>query len=275
MILAQGQFDLVYNAFSLAIAAMGASFVYFLIQRTTLRPAFRLPVTISAIVVLIALYHYVRIFDSWNAAFVFDPVARTYTAGVAGTLPFNDGYRYVDWLLTVPLLLAELVLVMRLAAGPTRSLAVRLGVAAMAMILLGYPGEISPAGDLLSVNDRSVFGILSMVPFVYIVYVLFTELGRAIARQPEKVRGILSGIRILVVVSWSFYPIAYIVPSLLLTDPALGEVIRQVGYSVADIVAKPVFGLVILAIAMIKSRLDAEAESGATTGPAAPRAAAA
>jgi len=275
MILAQGQFDLVYNAFSLAIAAMGASFVYFLIQRTTLRPAFRLPVTIAAIVVLVALYHYVRIFDSWNAAFVYDPLARTYTAGVQGTLPFNDGYRYVDWLLTVPLLLAELVLVMRLAAGPTRSLAVRLGVAAMAMILLGYPGEISPAGDLLSVNDRSVFGILSMVPFVYIVYVLFTELGRAIARQPEKVRGILSGIRILVVVSWSFYPIAYIVPSLLLTDPALGEVIRQVGYSVADIVAKPVFGLVILAIATIKSRLDAEAEAGATAVAVAPRTAAA
>lgn len=273
MVLDQGQFDLVYNAFSLAIAAMGASFVYFLIQRTTLRPGFRLPVTISAVVVLIALYHYLRIFDSWNAAFVFDPVARTYTAGVEGTLPFNDGYRYVDWLLTVPLLLAELVLVMRLAAGPTRSLTVRLGVAAVAMILLGYPGEIAPAGDLLSFDARAMWGILSMIPFIYILYVLFTELGRAIERQPEEVRGILSGVRILVVASWSFYPIAYVVPSLLQADPALGEVLRQVGYSVADIVAKPVFGLVILAIATIKSRLDAEAEAGATFEAAAPRAA--
>ncbi len=261
MVLAQGQFDLVYNAFSLAIAAMGASFVYFLIQRSTLRPAFRLPVTISAIVVLIALYHYLRIFDSWNASFVFDPVARTYTSGVEGTLPFNDGYRYVDWLLTVPLLLAELVLVMRLAAGPTRSLTVRLGVAAVAMILIGYPGEISPADDLFG---RAVWGILSMIPFVYIVYVLFTELGRAIERQPQEVRGILSGVRVLVVVSWSFYPIAYILPSLL-ADQALGEMIRQVGYSVADIVAKPVFGLVILSIATIRSRLDAEAEAASTT----------
>jgi len=273
VVLDQGQFDLVYNAFSLAIAAMGASFVYFLIQRTTLRPGFRLPVTISAVVVLIALYHYLRIFDSWNAAFVFDPVARTYTAGVEGTLPFNDGYRYVDWLLTVPLLLAELVLVMRLAAGPTRSLTVRLGVAAVAMILLGYPGEIAPAGDLLSFDARAMWGILSMIPFIYILYVLFTELGRAIERQPEEVRGILSGVRILVVASWSFYPIAYVVPSLLQADPALGEVLRQVGYSVADIVAKPVFGLVILAIATIKSRLDAEAEAGATFEAAAPRAA--
>jgi len=271
MVLDQGQFDLVYNAFSLAIAAMGASFVYFLIQRTTLRPAFRLPVTISAVVVLIALYHYLRIFESWNAAFVFDPIARTYTAGVEGTLPFNDGYRYVDWLLTVPLLLAELVLVMRLAAAPTRSLAARLGVAAVAMILLGYPGEIAPAGDLFSLDARAVWGILSMIPFLYILYVLFTELGRAIARQPEEVRGILSGVRFLVVASWSFYPIAYVVPSLLQADPALGEVLRQVGYSVADIVAKPVFGLVILAIATIKSRPDAEA----TTEVAAPRTAAA
>ncbi len=274
MVLSQGQFDLVYNSFSLAIAAMGAAFVFFLIQRTTLRPAFRLPIAISAIVVLVALYHYVRIFDSWNAAFVYDPLARTYTSGVEGTLPFNDGYRYVDWLLTVPLLLTELVLVMRLAAGPTRSLALRLGVAAVAMILLGYPGEISPAGDLLSFNARTVWFILSMVPFLYIVYVLFTELGRAIARQPEEVRGILRGARILVVVSWSFYPIAYIMPSVL-SDPALGEVVRQVGYSLADIVAKPGFGLVILAIATMKSRLDDEAEAGATTGAAAPRATAA
>lgn len=275
MVLDKGQFDLVYNAFSLAIAAMGASFVYFLIQRTTLRPAFRLPVTISAIVVLIALYHYLRIFDSWNAAFVFDPVARTYTAGVEGTLLFNDGYRYVDWLLTVPLLLAELVLVMRLAAGPTRSLTARLGVAAVAMIVLGYPGEIAPAGNLIGSDARVMWGILSMIPFLYIVYVLFTELGRAIQRQPEDVRGILSGVRVLVVASWSFYPIAYIVPSLLRADPVLGEVIRQVGYSLADIVAKPVFGIVILAIATIKSRLDAEAEAGATTEAAAPRTAAA
>lgn len=270
MVLAQGQFDLVYNAFSLAIAAMGASFVFFLVQRTTLRPAFRLPVTISAIVVLVAFYHYFRIFDSWNSAFVFDPVTRTYTSGVAGTLPFNDGYRYVDWLLTVPLLLAELILVMRLAAGATRSLTARLDVAAVAMILLGYPGEISPAGDLLSLDARTVFFLLSMIPFIYIVYVLFTELGRAIERQPEAVRGILSRVRVLVVVSWSFYPIAYIVPSLLRADPALGEVFRQVGYSLADIVAKPAFGLVILAIATMKSRLDGEAE--ATTGAASTRA---
>lgn len=268
MVLAQGQFDLVYNAFSLAIAAMGASFVFFLVQRTTLRPAFRLPVTISAIVVLIALYHYIRIFDSWNAAFVFDPVARTYTAGVEGTLPFNEGYRYVDWLLTVPLLLAELVLVMRLATGATRSLVARLGVAAIAMILLGYPGELSPAGNPFSFDARGVWGLLSTIPFTYIVFVLFTELGRAIERQPEGVRGILSGVRVLVVASWGFYPIAYIVPSLLPADPALGEMIRQVGYSLADIVAKPVFGIVILTIAMTKSRLDAEAEAETPARPA-------
>jgi bacteriorhodopsin len=256
MTLEQGQFDLVYSAFSLAIAAMGASFVFFLLQRTTLRPGFRLPITVSAVVVLIALYHYVRIFDSWNAAFLFDPASRTYTSGVEGTLPFSEGYRYVDWLLTVPLLLAELVLVMRLAAGPTRSLIVRLGIAAAAMILLGYPGETSAAGAPFSFDARGVWGLLSTIPFAYILFVLYTELGRAIGRQPVEVRGILRGVRILLVASWGFYPIAYIVPSFLPNDPALGEVIRQVGYSLADIIAKPGFGLVILAIATIKARLD-------------------
>ncbi len=122
-----------------------------------------------------------------------------------------------------------------------------------------------------------MWGIASTIPFTYIVYVEFTELGRAIERQPEQVRGILGGLRVLLVASWGFYPIAYIGPSLV-ADPALGEVIRQVGYSLADIVAKPVFGLVILAIATIKSRLDAEAEATAgsdlTSEPVARRAAA-
>ncbi len=256
MILGQGQFDLVYHSLSLAIAAMGASFVFFLMQRATLRPAFRLPVTISAVVVLIALYHYVRIFDSWNAAFLFDPTSGTYMSGVQGTLPFNEGYRYVDWVLTVPLLLAELVLVMRLASAPTRSLIARLGVAAVAMVMLGYPGETSSAGAPFSFDARGVWGLLSTLPFIYILFVLYAELGKAIERQSVEVRPILSGVRILLVASWGFYPLAYLVPSFLPSDPAAGEVIRQVGYSLADMIAKPVFGLLILSIATIKSRLD-------------------
>ncbi|WP_031709139.1 bacteriorhodopsin, partial [Mycobacterium tuberculosis] len=69
---------------------------------------------------------------------------------------FNDAYRYVDWLLTVPLLLIELVLVMRLSREETSSKAIRLGSAAALMIVLGYPGEI--ASDI---PTRAIWGTLS------------------------------------------------------------------------------------------------------------------
>ena len=63
----QDAYQLVYNFMSLAIAAMGASFFFFVSARGSLKEGNRMAVTLSAVVVLIAFYHYVRIFDSWVA----------------------------------------------------------------------------------------------------------------------------------------------------------------------------------------------------------------
>ena len=246
--LSRGQFDLVYNSFSLTIAAMGASLIFFLLMRERVRPDHRIAVTITTLVVGIALYHYLRIFASWSDAFSF--VDGRY---VADGLPFNEGYRYVDWLLTVPLLLAELVLVLKMAATPTRNLIIKLGIAAVAMIALGYPGEVAAADS----TTRTVFGVLSTIPFLYILYVLFVELGRSLGRQSPTVRKLLDGMRFLLLATWGVYPLAYIAPSVISND-ATAEVVRQVGYSIADILAKPVFGMFILLVAIIKSRTDDE-----------------
>ena len=250
--LTQGQYDLVYNSFSLTIAAMGASLLFFILVRNRVHPAHQMAITISTIVVAIALYHYLRIFASWSDAF-------TYVDGqyIQDGRPFNEGYRYVDWLLTVPLLLAELVIVLKLAPSTTRSLIVRLGVAAIAMILLGYPGELAAPDS----STRTVFGILSTIPFLYILYVLFVELGRSLGRQSAQVRKIVDPLRFLLLATWGVYPLAYIAPSVI-DNPATAEVVRQVGYSIADILAKPLFGLFILSIALIKSREDAGLEAG-------------
>ena len=242
--LSAGQYNLVYNAFSFVIASMGAAFVFFLLVRNRVSPRDRLPVTLSTLVVGIALYHYMRIFNSWSDAFSF-------TAGryVRDRKPFNDSYRYVDWLLTVPLLLAELVLVLKLTKDKTRSLLVRLPIAAVAMIALGWPGELadphSPA--------RTVFGVLSTLPFAYILYVLFVELGRSLGRQNDGVRKLVDGLRYIVLATWGVYPLAYIAPSVI-DNAATAEVVRQIGYSIADVLAKPLFGLLVLAIALAKTR---------------------
>jgi len=248
--LTQTQYDLVYNSFSLTIAAMGASFVFFLLMRNRVGVSHRIAVTVTTLVVGIAAYHYLRIFDSWSGAFTFrDGVY------VQDGIPFNEGYRYVDWLLTVPLLLAELVLVLKLAKGTTRSLIIRLSIAAVLMIGLGYPGEIAAADSV----TRTVFGVLSTIPFLYILYVLFVELGRSLDRQSARVRKFLDAMRYILLITWGIYPLAYIAPSLI-DNEAVATVVRQVGYSFGDILAKPLFGLLVLAIAIVKTQEDEEVE---------------
>ena len=162
--LSEVQYNLVYNSFSFVIASMGAAFLFFLLARQRVAPQHRMAITLSTLVVGIALYHYVRIFGSWGDAFSFNG-----TEYVQDGEPFNEGYRYVDWLLTVPLLLAERVVVLKLAKTKPRSLLIRLSIAAVAMIVLGYPGEIAAADD----SARTLWGVLSTIPFVYILFVLF------------------------------------------------------------------------------------------------------
>merc|ERR1711907_483733 len=210
------------------------------------RPRYRNAILISSMVVLIAFYHYLRIFESFERAYDVSEIA---TAGaIMGGEPFNDAYRYVDWLLTVPLLLMELVMVMDLSSEQTSSLCMSLGGAAALMILFGYPGEISDSNGV-----RWIFWGAAMVPFVYIVYTLFIGLSSAVENQsPQKARELVSMARYVTVISWCTYPIIYLFPMFGLTG-AGAQVSLQVGYTVADIIAKPIVGFMVVSIATTKS----------------------
>jgi bacteriorhodopsin len=240
-----GQFDLVYNAFSFAIAVMGAATIFFLFSRDRVAPVYRTAVTITGLVTLIACYHYFRIFNSWEAAYTVANGMATPT-GVA----FNDAYRYVDWLLTVPLLLVELILVMRLSAAETTSKSIKLGVLAALMVILGYPGEVSQDG-----GTRWIWWALAMIPFLLIVYDLFIGLAKSIADQPANARGMVSAARWLTVLSWCFYPVVFVFPMIGFAG-SNATIAVQVGYSVADIVAKAMFGVFIFMIAVRKSESE-------------------
>jgi len=241
-VISLGQFGLVYNAFSFTIAVMGAATVFFFLSRSQVAPPYRTALTVTGLVTLIALYHYVRIFNSWEAAYTLVDGAMKQTSA-----KFNDAYRYVDWLLTVPLLLIELILVMRLSPAETRAKATKLGLLAALMVVLGYPGEISsdPA-------TRWTWWSLAMVPFVIIVYDLFIGLKASIASQPEDAKGLVSAARWVTVLSWLFYPLVFVFPMIGFTGGAATTAV-QVGYTVADIVAKAVFGVLIYMIAARKS----------------------
>ena len=91
---------------------MGTATIFLLLQVPQVNNKFRTALTITGLVTAIACYHYVRIFNSWVDAFAVAADSESnFQVSLSGA-PFNDAYRYVDWLLTVPLLLIELILVM-------------------------------------------------------------------------------------------------------------------------------------------------------------------
>ncbi len=242
MKLDSNQWNLVYNVFSLGLVSMLACTVYTLVSQQRVLAKYRNALVMSSMVTFIAGYHYLRIFDSFKES------SADMTVNLSGAQgSFNEAYRYVDWLLTVPLLLVEVVAVLALAKEVSRSLITRLVPASAAMIALGYPGEISSVQ-----NTQVMYGVLSTIPFIYILYVLFVELGKSLERQPAGVAETVGRLRLLLIATWGVYPIAYIF-NIVGDASASSFVTVQVGYTVADVLAKCVFGLTILKIARMKS----------------------
>merc|ERR1712146_662591 len=127
-------------------------------------------------VTFIAAYHYFRIFNSWVDAYQYQAPSTNVTDPVLTGVPFNDAYRYMDWLLTVPLLLIEILLVMKLSPEEYSSKAWALGVGSALMIVSGYYGELVVTGDL---TPRWVCWFVSMCFFLYIVKELLFGLAAA------------------------------------------------------------------------------------------------
>merc|ERR1719224_113679 len=247
--LTPNQYDVIYNSLSLGLASMAASTVFFFLRLPSFSERYRAALCFTGLVTFIAMYHYFRIFDSFNAAFTpckntngtidyntCDPETYGYTAT---GIPFNDAYRYVDWFLTVPLLLIEIVLVMKLSEAETFNRCVTLGVSSALMIANGYPGEITA-----DPGTRWVFWALSMAPFTYIVYSLFVGLKASQDSQPEAVRDQVRWACWATVFSWCTYPVVYTFPMLNGSQTgkaglsAQSMVMIQMGYTFSDIISK-------------------------------------
>ena len=260
------QYNSVDNIFSMTVATMGAAALFLYMSRSHVDPEYRPALLVSGIVVSIACYHYFMIRHSWQDAYSL------VDGGYKGTgAAFNDFYRYADWILTVPLLMVELVAVLRLPAAKATSLLTRLVIAAAAMIALGYPGEV--IADPSRHTERVIWGGLSSIPFYYILSVLWTELTKSLETQPPAARRLLEIARLVIVITWAVYPIAYALggtPDALAAKAgtasaasgvvgAQGIVGLQIGYAIADMTAKAGFGVLIYLIAKSKSTKTASA----------------
>merc|ERR1712146_873839 len=178
-----------------------ASTIFFFLRLQSFSERYKAALCFTGLVTFIAMYHYFRIFNSFVESYTPCEITTradgvnevNYNAcnaeqwGYRPTgIPFNDAYRYVDWLLTVPLLLIEIVLVMRLDKAETYKRCTTLGICSALMIAFGYPGETSGVP-----GTRWVFWFISMIPFTYIVYTLFFGLKESQNSQPECARDLV------------------------------------------------------------------------------------
>jgi len=232
---------------------------------------------ISGMVTFIAAYHYIRIFNSWVEAYAYpmgahgvldeDHTFHRYPGHyhavpmgyhnpgnpkLTGT-PFNDAYRYMDWLLTVPLLLMEIVMVMNLSPEESSSRCWTLGAGAALMIVSGYKGELVLTGDL---SPRWMSFFLSFAFFLYIVYTLLVGLSDATNSESDpEVKRMIGNAQVWTCVSWCTYPIVYLFPMMGITGSA-AVIYIQIGYCVSDIISKCGVGLMIYQITIAESRND-------------------
>ena len=222
--------QLVYNALSFGVAVMLGAFVYFLTQMNSVAKQYRTGVAVSAVVVGIAGYHYYRIWQGWSIG------------------EMNEGYRYADWLITVPLLVIELLIVLGVTAERRKALLKTLVPATVLMIGLGYPGEVATSD-----GTKWTFWILAMIPFAYILFVMVGELKAAGSRETGEIASSIGNAAKILLVTWLVYPIGYLFPVIFPAGHEGAEAGRQLAYTVADVTAKALYGLMILNIAKARS----------------------
>ena len=219
-----GLAELANFSFWLATAIMLASTVFFFVERNDVSGKWKTSLTVAGLVTGIAFWHYLRM-SEMNAA------------GEATTV-----YRYVDWLITVPLQIVEFYLILVAVTAVTSALFWRLLGASLVMLVFGFLGE---AGIL----DATLGFVIGMAGWIYIIYEVFSGEASKLAAGSGNKGGqfAFNTLRLILTAGWAIYPIGYFLGYLGGgTDANTVNII----YNVADLVNKTAFGLVIWAAAV-------------------------
>jgi bacteriorhodopsin len=230
--------DLVGVTFWLISIAMVAATVFFFLERDRVVGKWKTSVTVAGLVTLIAAVHYFYMREIWV---------------VLGESP--TVYRYIDWLLTVPLQIIEFFLILAAITVVPTSLFWKLLVASIVMLVGGYMGE---AGFI----DITVGFIIGMIGWLYIIYEIFIGEASKINANSANVasQSAFKTIRLIVTVGWAIYPIGYVMGYM--TQSASIDSLNIV-YNLADLVNKIAFGVAIwLAATRDSARIEAEKASG-------------
>ena len=218
------QDDFVGISFWVISMGMLAATAFFFMETGNVASGWRTSVIVAGLITGIAFIHYMYMREVWVST------------GDSPTV-----YRYIDWLITVPLQMVEFYLILAAVGKANSGMFWRLLIGSTVMLVGGYLGE---AGYI---NSTLGF-IIGMAGWVYILYEIFSgESGKAAAKSGNKALVTAFGaLRMIVTVGWAIYPLGYIFGYL--TGGVDSETLNVV-YNLADFINKIAFGLVIWAAA--------------------------
>ena len=217
--------DYVGMSFWLISMALVASTAFFFIERDRVAGKWKTSLTVSGLVTLIAAVHYFYMRDVWVAT---------------GTSPTE--FRYIDWLLTVPLLMIEFYLILSAVTKVPAGVFWRLLIGSVVMLGFGYAGETG-------MMSASVAFWPAMAGWGFIVYEIFkgeaSQINAGLANA--NVQKAYKTMLLMVTVGWSIYPIGYAVGYLMNDGGVTGQAAANLNliYNFADFVNKIAFGMAI------------------------------
>ena len=219
--------DYVGVSFWLLSAAMVAATFFFWVERDRAVGKWKTSLTVAAMVTGIAAIHYFYMRGVWI------------DTGSSPTV-----FRYVDWLLTVPLQIVEFYLILAAIAVVSISVFWRLLIASVVMLVAGYIGEVSAMGDGGSLWSGFWIG---MVAWLYIIWEVFKGEASQISASKGTVasKKAFNALRLIVTIGWAIYPIGYYLGYTGSADASTLNIV----YNLADFVNKIAFGVVIWAAA--------------------------
>lgn len=215
--------------FMLGFVAMAAGTLYFVLERGDLKPEHRIAATYAGIITFIAAIMYWIMTDIVG---FFDRSA----GEIGATMP----YRYIDWLLTTPLLLVEFGLIVAIAGAATKGFVSRLVIADIIMIVTGYLGEVGMEGEVSTI----VWFVISSLAWLYIVYAVFQV---KLDGMPAYAASAVKIMRRFVMFGWAIYPIGTAVEEFMKlsgADVSAAVAIAAIVYVIADVLNKVGFGMV-------------------------------
>ena len=240
------QHAIVGHAFAVALGAHIVGFLYFLSRLGQVAPRYRTATWLSMAVMAASGFLFLRLGTSWDTAFVQDGSAMVRTGN-----RFDGGLRYVNWFVTVPVLLVQVLYAFDLTRSAVQRLRVVLVSSGVLMVFCGYVGQFSSGRDD---STLLLWGALGTPPFVVLLVVLVRQLLRARTYLPDEAAVTARNLVPVFLFFWGLYPIAYLLPALS-TSPTTA-VTMQVLFTAADIGSKVLYGIMLAKICRVRSAAE-------------------